>query len=493
VETNTGTSKRPGAFHNWLSLTGLIISSGGIFAFFLLFAIDTFAHDGNPYMGLLAYVVAPGFMFLGGFLAVLGAWLHRRKLGKIGLGPEHPSFSIDLTRKRDRQVLVGMTIGAAVFLLLTAFGSYQTYSYSESVQFCGRACHTPMKPEFVAYQHSPHARIECVECHVGHGAEAYVKAKINGVHQLIGVIRGNYDRPIKTPIANLRPAQDTCEQCHWPDRYVGQIDRTYQHYLADETNTPFAVRLSLNVGGGDPEQGPSGGIHWHMNLANKVEYIATDPQRQVIPWVRFTDAKGKATEYRVKDFTDDPAKHAIRRMDCIDCHNRPAHDFKPPNVSVDVAMSTGRIDPTIPWIKSNVVAALIAPYTTEEEALRKIGESLRNKYPGDSKVEPAIAAAQNIFKNNFFPEMKADWRAYPNNIGHKEWAGCFRCHDGNHKSADARTISASDCNSCHTILAQGSGAQLQELSAKGHSFFHIDSINEDFSCMECHTGAFPRE
>jgi nitrate/TMAO reductase-like tetraheme cytochrome c subunit len=487
------TRKAPGAFHNWISLIGLIISAGGIFAFILLFAIDIFAHDGNPYMGLLAYVVAPFFMLLGAAIAIFGAWLHRKRLRKSGVETGPPAFSIDLSRKRDRHVLAGVAVGAILFLLLTAFGSYQTYSYSESVQFCGQACHTPMKPEFVAYQHSPHARIDCVECHVGHGAEAYVKAKINGVHQLIGVITGNYDRPIKTPIPNLRPAQDTCEQCHWPNRYVGRIDKTYEHFLADETNTPFSVRLSLNVGGGDPEHGQAGGIHWHMNLANKVEYIATDPQRQVIPWVRFTDSSGKVTEYRTADFKDDPSQHKIRTMDCMDCHNRPAHNFKTPNEAVDMAMASGKIDPSIPWVKSNVVATLVASYSTEDEALAQIAETLNAKYPGEAKIAPAIAAAQTIFKHNIFPEMKADWRAYPNNIGHKEWSGCFRCHDGNHKSADARSIKASDCNSCHTILAQGSGDQLQQLSAKGHSFFHIDAINEEFSCNNCHTGAFPRE
>ena len=489
----TTTRNHPGAFHNWMSLIGLIISAGGIFAFIFLFGIDVFAHDGNPYMGLLAYVVAPFFMLLGGAIAVFGAWLHRKRLRRSGVGTGARAFSIDLSRKRDRQVLAGVAVGAILFLLLTAFGSYQTYSYSESVQFCGQVCHTPMKPEFIAYQHSPHARIDCVECHVGHGAEAYVKAKINGVHQLLGVIRGDYDRPIKTPIPNLRPAQDTCEQCHWPNRYVGQIDKTYQHFLADETNTPFAVRLSLNVGGGDPEHGEAGGIHWHMNLANKVEYIAADAQRQIIPWVRFTDPSGKVTEYRTGDFKDDPSQHKIRTMDCMDCHNRPAHHFKTPNEAVDVAMASGRIDPSIPWVKSNVVAALVAPYKTEDEALTNIAESLAAKYPGEAKIAPAIAVAQTIFKNNIFPEMKADWRAYPNNIGHKEWSGCFRCHDGSHKSSDARTIKASDCNSCHTILAQGSGDQLLQLSAKGHSFFHIDAINEEFSCNNCHTGAFPKE
>jgi nitrate/TMAO reductase-like tetraheme cytochrome c subunit len=463
-----------------------------LFAFLLLFAIDQFAHDGNPYMGLLAYVVSPAFMFLGIGISLLGAWLHRRQLQRTGQAAK-PAITIDLTRPRDRRVLVAVGLSTAIFLMLTSIGSYQTYRYTESTLFCGQACHTPMKPEFVAYQHSPHARVDCVECHVGHGAGAYVEAKLNGVSQLIGVITGNYDRPIKTPIPNLRPAQETCEQCHWPSRWVGRVDELYQHFLADETNTPFSVRLSLNVGGGHPDYGESGGIHWHMNLANKVEYIATDEQRQVIPWVRLTDQSGKVTEFRSPDFTNDIAGLELRTMDCLDCHNRPAHNFKPPNEAVDVALSTGRIDATIPWIKSNIVAALVAPYPTEEAAVQQIAQFLQAKYPDEPRIGPTIAAAQQIFKQNFFPEMKADWRAYPNNIGHKEWPGCFRCHDGLHKSTgpEPRTLGASDCNSCHTILAQGSGEQLQQLSAEGHAFFHIDSTYEDFDCHSCHTGAFP--
>ena len=141
------------------------------------------------------------------------------------------------------------------------------------------------------------------------GADAFVKAKLNGVHQLVGVITGDYHRPIKTPIKNLRPARETCEQCHWPQKFVGNIDRTYQSFLTDETNTPFAVRLSLKVGGADPTHGPVGGIHWHMSQDNKIEYIATDERRQVIPWVRVTDPQGVVTEYRTPKFTNDVSRY----------------------------------------------------------------------------------------------------------------------------------------------------------------------------------------
>ena len=493
----TDTPQPPGRrqyYHNWLSLAGLVLIVSSFFAFFFLLTLDLFAPGQSPYIGILTYLVAPLFFLFGGILWLAGWFIQRRRVARALAGAPPTRFTIDISRQRDRRILIGFAIGAGLFLLITAVGSYETYHATKSTQFCGQACHEPMKPEYVAYLNSPHARIACVECHVGSGASAYVASKVNGVNQLYCTLTGNIERPIKTPIKNLRPAQETCEQCHWPQRYVGNLDRTYTHFLADETNTPFAVRLSLKVGGGDPNHGPVGGIHWHMNLANKVEYIATDERRQTIPWVRFTDSQGTATEYRVADFKDDPAKHTIRTMDCMDCHNRPAHEFRAPNEAVDLAMETGRIDRSLPWVKSNVVAALVQPYTTEKQALQTIEETLRGKYPNAPQLPTLVSETKAIFSRNFFPEMKADWRAYPDNIGHKDWAGCFRCHDGLHKTSDGkRSIAASNCNACHTILAQGAGADLEKLNAKGHTFFHIDAPNEDFSCNNCHTGAFPKE
>ena len=476
---------------NWLSLAGAILAVSAFFAFLFLFAIDLLAHHGNPYMGILAYVVAPGFLFLGLLLIVLGAWIHRRHHRPKQPGQRPHPLSIDLSRPKDRKVLTAFVCAALLFLLATALGSYQTYHYTESVQFCGQACHVPMKPEFTAYLNSPHARVQCVECHVGSGATAYLKSKVNGVHQLYGVISGSYHRPINTPVKNLRPAQETCEQCHWPERFVGTLDRTYSHFLADETNTPFSVRLLLKVGGGDSSRGPRGGIHWHMSLANKVEYVATDPHRQVIPWVRVTDSNGTVTEYRTADFKDEPGNHSIRTMDCMDCHNRPAHQFQPPANAVDLAITLGKIDSALPWIKSNAVAVLTRDYKNEPEALETIANALRASYPANPKLDPGITAVQDIYRRNFFPEMKADWRVYPDNIGHKDWPGCFRCHDGLHKATNGKKmIPASDCNSCHTILSQGSGPDLDKLSPRGHNFFHVDAEYSDFACANCHSGAF---
>jgi hypothetical protein len=350
-----------------------------------------------------------------------------------------------------------------------------------------------MEPEFVASQHTAHAKVECVACHVGPGAAAYFKTKLNGVKQLYHTVGNDFERPIYVTAANPRPAQAICEQCHWPKKYAGSVERTYRHFLSDEKNTPFTVRLLLNVGGGDPSNGPEGGIHWHMNIANKIEYIATDDRLLSIPWVRMTNEKGVTTEYQTPEFKGNPSQYRIRRMDCMDCHSRPAHKVHTPNDAVDLALATGRIDPGIPWAKSKVVAALVQPYSTKTEALQKIAASLREAYPDPSRADRLINEAQAIYRANFFPEVKLDWRTHPDFVGHKDWDGCFRCHDGKHQSPDGKmSIKASDCRSCHLILAQGSGEKLEQVNAKGHDFFHIDAEYSEFSCAECHTGGIQK-
>jgi nitrate/TMAO reductase-like tetraheme cytochrome c subunit len=477
-------------FRNWLAYIGGMIALGSFFAFLLLFALDMFSRAGNPYMGILAYVIAPGFLFLGLGMVLLGVWFERRQERRSGSvsAPARSVLSVDLSRPEDRKKLRIFVAGSVVFLLCTAIGSYQSYQVSESVQFCGQACHEPMKPEFTAYQFSPHARVACVDCHVGHGAGAFVRAKFNGMHQLLGVMTGNFDRPIKTPIKNLRPARETCEQCHWPSKFSGNLDRTYHHFLTDETNTPYSIRLSLKVGGADPRTGPTGGIHWHVSQDNKIEYIATDERRMVIPWVRVTAPDGKTTEYRHPKFTNDITGFEIRQMDCMDCHNRPSHRYRTPNDMVDFAMSVGKIDRTIPWVKSNAVAVLIRNYGTEAEAIENINNYLRAKYPESAATDRLVTEVQNIYRQNFFPEMKVDWRAYPEHIGHKEWAGCFRCHDGKHAAIESkRKIPASDCEACHTIIAQGDEQGMNLISPAGQKFKHPgDEV--DGGCNDCHTG-----
>ena len=480
---NTG--KRPSSFRNWISLIGNVIAIGALFSFLLLFVLDAISKFSNPYVSILTYIVVPQFLIGGIVLAFFGAWRERRRRAHGG-GPT--SLKIDLNQPRDRRNLIAFVSGSIVFLLLSAIGSYNAFNFTESVTFCGETCHKVMKPELTTHDHGPHARVACVECHVGKGVSWFVKSKISGSYQLYAVAFNKYPRPIPTPIMNLRPARDTCEECHWPQSFVGNLDRTFNYFQSDASNSPYSIRLLLKIGGSDPRRGPVGGIHWHNLPGNKVEYVATDEARQVIPWVRVTDASGHVTVFKTARFTNDVSKMDLRTMDCMDCHNRPSHRYLSPEKAVNQAMALNRIDPTLPWIKTNAMFVLTRTYKTDEEATNSIAQLLAARYPNDARVKDAIATVQQIYEDNFFPEMKASWASYPDNVGHMIWPGCFRCHDGQHKTEDKKlTIKANDCNECHTILAQGAGAELDQLAPAGQQFRHPGG-DYDGSCTDCHNG-----
>ncbi len=477
--------KRPSLFRNWISFIGAVVALGALFSFLLLFTLDAISKFSNPYVSILTYLGVPAFLIGGIFLAFAGAWREHRRRAH-GTGPA--SLQIDLSRPRDRRNLIAFVTGSIVFLLLSAVGSYNAFNFTESVTFCGETCHKVMKPELTTHDHGPHARVACVECHVGKGASWFVKSKISGSYQLYAVAFDKYPRPIPTPIKNLRPARETCEECHWPQSFVGNLDRTFNYFASDETNTPYSIRLLLKIGGSDPARGPVGGIHWHNLPGNTVEYIATDAARQKIPWVRVTDADGKVTVFKTKNFTNDVSKMEIRTMDCMDCHNRPSHRYLSPERAVNQAMALKKIDPGMLWIKTNAMYVLTQPYNTDEEASNKIAGALLERYPNDPRVKDAIAAVRQIYSDNFFPEMKASWASYPDNVGHMIWPGCFRCHDGLHKTEDKKlTIKADDCNECHTILAQGAGAELDQLAPAGQKFKH-SAGDYTGACSDCHNG-----
>jgi nitrate/TMAO reductase-like tetraheme cytochrome c subunit/uncharacterized membrane protein len=480
---NTG--KRPSLFRNWISLVGSMVAIGALFSFLLLFVLDAISKFSNPYVSILTYMGVPAFLIGGIVLAFFGAWRERSRRSH-GTGPT--SLQIDLNQPRDRRNLAAFVSGSIVFLLLTAIGSYNAFNFTESVTFCGETCHKVMKPELTTHDHGPHARVACVQCHVGPGVSWFVKSKISGSYQLYSVAFNKYPRPITTPIKNLRPARETCEECHWPQSFVGNLDRTFNYFQSDASNSPYSIRLLLKIGGSDPRRGPVGGIHWHNIAGNKVEYIATDFARQKIPWVRVTDAAGHVTVFKTRSFTNDISTMEIRTMDCMDCHNRPSHRYLSPERAVNQAMALRRIDPGIPWMKTNAMFVLTRDYKTEEEATNSIAQTLAAKYPGDVRVAAAIPVVQEIYSENFFPEMKANWSSYPDNVGHMIWPGCFRCHDGQHKTEDRKiTIKANDCNTCHTILAQGAGAELDQLAPAGQQFKHPGG-DYDGACTDCHNG-----
>lgn len=468
---------------------GMILAISAFFAVVCLIALDVIRGFPNPYMGILTYMIAPGFLCGGIALIIIGALWERRRRHRLAPGEvlRHPRIDFNIQRHRRNFVLVASL--TVIFLLMTALGSYRTYHFTESVQFCGQVCHSVMQPEFTAYQHSPHARVTCVQCHIGPGADWFVKSKLSGAYQVYATLADKYPRPIPTPVENLRPAQETCEQCHWPRKFFGNVERVNHHFLADESNSVWTIRLLMHIGGGDPERGRVGGIHYHMNIANTIEYIATDRARQVIPWVRVTRADGTQVVYQSEDGALTPEQIAAvtpRRMDCIDCHNRPSHDYGAPARLVNIAMHTGRIDPSQPWVKKKAVESLTADHATHAAAMEAIAEKLKDYTPA------TVAEVQKIYRQNFFPEMKANWLVYPNNIGHTIFPGCYRCHDGKHKATDSDKVITHDCNACHTILSQGRGEQLKQLSATGLLFEHptdIADLWKDMNCAECHKGA----
>lgn len=490
------TSERPrlSLFRSWISLMGLIVTIGSGFAFLFLLVMDIFSAKANAYLGILAYLLVPAFVVFGLALIALGLFFERRRARKTGGQPA--LLQLDFSQPRIRRNLVLVVTCGVTFILLASVAAYRSYHFSESVAFCGTVCHEVMKPEYTAFKQSPHANSACTECHIGPGAEWFVKAKVSGLYQVYSVMFNKYHRPIETPVKNLRPAKETCLGCHWPSKFFGAVLRTWTYYKSDEKNSPWTIKMLLNIGGGNPAHGPIRGIHWHMEGVNTVEYIATDAKRLVIPWVRVRDQNGKEIVYQTeaKDqriSAEQMTSLERRTMDCIDCHNRPSHQYRAPNELLDMSLAAGRIDSSLPSIKARAAKLMAGSYTNEAQALAAIEHGLKEQYPNEPRIDPAISEVQALYSANFFPEMKVRWDQYPSHIGHRISPGCFRCHDGKHVSEDGQKIS-NDCKACHTILAQGPGKDLPTFTSAGLDFQHPEDIGDDWKterCDTCHTGA----
>ena len=412
-------------FRNYLSLIGGGVA-GMSFAVnvFLLF-LDFLSPTQNPYVGIITYMILPGVTLSGLGLVFGGAALRFLQLRRGAQVVELPS--LDLNNTRHRLVLAGTFLAVIFFLGLSAIGGYESYHYTDSVAFCGKTCHSVMNPEYTAYQGSSHARVACVSCHIGPGAEWFVRAKISGAYQVYSVMFNKFSRPIQTPIENLRPAQDVCEQCHWPAKFWGEQLANRVRFSSDEKNTRREVSLLIKTGGGSVT-GVNAGIHYHMNIQNKIWYAAADHRRQVIPWIRVQRPDGRVTEYlsTEKPFTaKDLEKAEIRRMDCVDCHNRPSHRYLPAGRALDPSLEEGRIPADLPFIKKVAVEAMVKTYATFDEADRGIGAYIRDfyqkQYPAaakdrDQKLQAAVAEVKRVYHQNFFPEMRVSWQAYPDNI-----------------------------------------------------------------------------
>ena len=482
---------------NPVSLAGVALAIVGLANIFLFVLIDLIATKPSPYIGILAYMVSPAFFALGLILMLAGLLLERRK--KVEPTEFYPV--VDLNDHTQRSAVISFLTFLVVFAMVSAAGSYKAYEFTDSVQFCGQLCHTVMNPEFTAYQLSPHARVACVDCHVGSGATWYVKSKLSGARQVYAAIFNTFPRPIPTPVHNLRPAQDTCEQCHWPKKFYGGQLKVFIHYANDEKNTLHQIRMLIKTGGGDPATGAPEGIHWHMNISNKIDYVSADEKRQIIPYIHVEDQQGRVTDYYAKDSTltkDQIAKAPRHHMDCVDCHNRPTHIYVPPDLAVDQSMLAHRIDASLPFVKQEAVTVLTASYSTTDTAVQGIAKGMEDfyeaKYPDVVKTKQfelrnAVAEVQQIFQRTTFPEMKLNWQTHPNNLGHFYFSGCFRCHDGQHVSSDGKVVSR-ECNQCHTLMSETEGTTSVATTSAQPSFQHPVDIGDltQANCADCHTG-----
>jgi nitrate/TMAO reductase-like tetraheme cytochrome c subunit len=447
---------------NGISLAGTAITTVSAIIFLTLFALELVGFRGSSYLGILAYLVIPGIFVVGLLLIPVGIFQERRRERAAELrGESQKGFPIlDFNQARLRKLTFFVFVFTIINAILLATATYKGIEVMESTEFCGATCHSVMEPEFTAYKRSPHARVKCVSCHIGPGAGWFARSKLSGSWQLVATTLNLYPRPIPTPVHNLRPARETCEQCHLPTNFVGDRLKVITHFADDEANTELKTVLLMRVGGqwGDK----SHGIHWHVDPDVQIRYRA-DASRETMYEVEMRTSDGTVKRYRsgVEPEGEEGGSPEWRVMDCVDCHNRPTHIYRTAAEEVDRALAQGGIDRSLPYIRREAIRVLEATGAPHEEARLAMAEELasfyRREYPElleahREAVEQAARMVGEIYASNVFPAMKVTWGTYPNHIGHENFPGCFRCHDDSHETAGGEVISQ-DCSTCHALLA----------------------------------------
>lgn len=452
------TPKRPVWFiltRHWLSLLGAALTTTAGISWLFVLPLHVRGHADNPYVGIIVFLILPIVFFTGLVLIPIGAWLSKRRLaGRLA----EPTFDRGTALRR-----LGWFLGITTLLnlLIGTQITYRAVEFMETPHFCGAACHT-MAPEFAAYQNSPHSRVECVECHVAPGAEGWIASKMNGMRQAAETVFDTVPKPIPSALASNRlvPARETCENCHWPQKFAGVRLRVFSAFAEDEQNTRTETVLLMMVGGDK-----FSGIHGaHFGPGVHIRYAAADPARQTIPRVEYQNAStGDARTFTSSDPPDASKVLAEYEMQCVDCHNRPTHTFDLPERALDKVLAFGGLPATLPFIKREGVEVLKASYGSSKEASHELPENLvrsyQQKYPEvyARRAQDIASAGKTIlaiYNRNVFPDLKVTWGTYPNNLGHTDFPGCFRCHDGSHTAKDGTTITQ-DCNACHQPLAVG--------------------------------------
>ena len=439
---------------SWVSLLGAALVTTASFSWLFVVPLHLRGHAENPYIGILVFLIIPIVFALGLLLIPLGIFLARRRV-RQGL------LQAADRRAYLRRLATFFAITTVLNLIIGTQLTYRAVEHMETIQFCGQTCHV-MKPEFMAHQNGAHARVECVECHVAPGASAWFKSKLAGTRQLVRTVMNDYHRPIRSAleINRLIPARETCEQCHWPQNFNGVRLRVIPEYKDDESNTRSLTVLMMLTGGNR-----YGGIHGaHVGPGIEIRYAAADAKRQTIPWVEYRNNSTGERKTFLADATKADADASLPRyvMQCVDCHNRPTHTFELPERAVNRAMAFGRLPGSLPYLKKKSVELLKTGYASNDEASREIPARLGKFYQDNysavysqraAEVSSAGMELAQIYNRNVFPDLKVTWGTYPNNLGHADFPGCFRCHDGAHSTLDQKRSITQDCSACHEPLA----------------------------------------
>jgi nitrate/TMAO reductase-like tetraheme cytochrome c subunit len=442
---------------HWVSMLGVALVTTAGFSWLFVLPIELRGHTGNPYIGIVVFLLIPAIFVLGLVLIALGMFLARRRISSA----QHDLWTAGDRRAYIRKLAVFFAVTTAANIVIGSQGTYRAVEHMETPQFCGQSCHV-MKPEFTAHQNAPHASVACVDCHVAPGAVGWLESKKGGTRQLIDTVFKRVHYPIQSAMESNRlvPARETCEGCHWSQMFGAAKLRVMIHFKEDAANTQTQTALMMHTGGG-----ALGGIHGtHLGPGVEIHYAAADAKRQTIPWVEYRNKNtGEAHTFLADGSTAQSVARLPRyQMECVDCHNRPTHTFELPERALDNAMGLGQISTTLPFIKKKAVELLKANYSSNEEATRSIPAALadfyQQSYPATvSQRSRDIANAGSeivaIYNRNVFPDLKVTWGTYPNNLGHTDFPGCFRCHDGSHSTPDQKVTISQDCSACHEPLA----------------------------------------
>jgi len=499
--------KLPSSIKNWISITGTVLAIFNLASILSLVLLTTFFNFGGSYIGLFIYIILPGFMVAGLIMIPIGMRIYGKSLRLAEERGEVKNWPIlNFNNAATRNASIIFIVGTVFLLIISSVGSYEAFHYTESVEFCGKLCHSVMEPEYTTFHGSAHERVACVECHVGSGASWYVKSKMSGLYQVYSVLAKKYPTPIPTPIANLRPAQETCERCHWPDKFYDDKLRIKHSYLTDDDNTEVILQMLIKTSSKHTPDGVEKGIHQHISPDVKIEYKTTTANRQEIPWVKYTNTKtGESYVYMDSDISLSQQQLdslETRTMDCLDCHNRPSHNYNAPQNFIDKSMQSGKISKTLPAIKMLAMQILYVDYSTKDSAFMAINSTINDYYASSypevletrkKEVDDAIAEIQNGYANNIFPFMKTNWKSYPNNIGHMESNGCYRCHNDRHATDQGKVISK-DCKLCHNIKAEGiADSMVYANSGESLEFQHPVDIGDAWQtelCSTCHSALY---